>query len=177
MHNQMQTFTIIKAIGLRQVLGLAIITNITLFLTFSSIQFQPQKFMVQNQELSTQSSFDQYLAKVNKHESEKLTKVIYFVNNENNTIGRKGLTYNREYFLNRCNLPCVVTNDKEYLGHDTIDEFDALIFKVRFFKTDEKAKMAVPNKRSPHQRYIMSTHESSREENIPAFINDKYLSK
>ena len=76
--------------------------------------------------------------------------------------------------------------------------FDALIFKIRFFKTDEKgkdsklrknslmfskkrsfflAKAAIPSKRSPHQRYILSTHESSRAENIPPFVNEKYLSR
>ena len=77
--------------------------------------------------------------------------------------------------------------------------FDALIFKIRFFKTDEKGKVsklrkkslvfpkknahiflaeaAIPSKRSPHQRYILSTHESSRAENIPPFVNEKYLSR
>ena len=76
--------------------------------------------------------------------------------------------------------------------------FDALIFKIRFFKTDEKgkefklrknslcfqnkpahflAKAAIPLKRNPHQRYILSTHESSRAENIPPFVNEKYLSR
>ena len=94
-------------------------------------------------------------------------------------------------------MSCLVTNDKEYLGQDNIDMFDALIFKIRFFKTDEKgkpklvkdyflvpnimliflAKAAIPSKRSPHQRYILSTHESSRAENIPPFVNEKYLSR
>ena len=37
-----------------------------------------------------------------------------------------------------CNLSCLVTTDKEYLGQGNIDKFDALIFKIRFFRTDEK---------------------------------------
>ena len=39
------------------------------------------------------------------------------------------------------------------------------------------AKAAIPSKRSPNQRYILSTHESSRAENIPPFVNEKYLSR
>ena len=38
------------------------------------------------------------------------------------------------------------------------------------------AKLAIPNKRRPQQRYILSTHESSRAELVPPFVNDKYLS-
>jgi hypothetical protein len=36
-----------------------------------------------------------------------------------------------------------------------------------------KAKRAVPEKRSPHQRYILSTHESSRQH----FVNDEFMSR
>ena len=38
------------------------------------------------------------------------------------------------------------------------------------------ARAAVPDKRSPHQRYILETHESSRAENIPPFVNAEYMS-
>ena len=37
-----------------------------------------------------------------------------------------------------CKLPCLVTNDKTYLGQDSIDKFDALIFKIRYFKSDDR---------------------------------------
>ena len=102
-------------------------------------------------------------------------------------------------------MSCIVTNDKYYLGEDQVHQFDALIFKIRFFKSNEKgnnkkferfdvhvfcimylkiiimsnlflARAAVPDKRSPHQRYILETHESSRAENIPPFVNAEYMS-
>ena len=38
------------------------------------------------------------------------------------------------------------------------------------------AREAIPDKRSPHQRYILETHESSRAENIPPFVNAEYMS-
>ena len=35
-------------------------------------------------------------------------------------------------------MPCLVTNDKTYLGQDNIDKFDALIFKIRYFRSDDR---------------------------------------
>ena len=87
-----------------------------------------------------------------------------------------------------------MTSDKDYLGKGNIDKFDALFFKIRHFgKNDQgqnfylelleliriicffiKAKKAVPKKRSPHQRYILSTHESA---GFWQFVNRKYMSK
>ena len=32
-----------------------------------------------------------------------------------------------------CNLPCLMTSDKNYLGEGNIDKFDALFFKIRHF--------------------------------------------
>ena len=66
-----------------------------------------------------------------------------------------------------------MTSDKNYLGKGNIDKFDALFFQIRSFDTDYTAKLAVPDKRSPHQRYILSSHESARR----AFVNEKYMSK
>ena len=43
-------------------------------------------------------------------------------------------------FILECNLSCLVTTDKNYLGKDNIDKFDALIFKIQYFRTDEKGK-------------------------------------
>ena len=43
-------------------------------------------------------------------------------------------------FILECNLSCLVTTDKNYLGKDSIDKFDALIFKIQYFRTDEKGK-------------------------------------
>ena len=52
--------------------------------------------------------------------------------------GKSTLTY---LYILGCNLSCMVTNDKEYLGQDKIDQFDALIFKIRFFKTDKNGNI------------------------------------
>ena len=35
----------------------------------------------------------------------------------------------------------------------------------------------MPSKRSSHQRYILETHESSREELVPRYVNEKYFSR
>ena len=35
----------------------------------------------------------------------------------------------------------------------------------------------MPSKRSLHQRYILETHESSREELVPRYVNEKYFSR
>ena len=89
----------------------------------------------------------------------------------------------------------MVTTDKNYLGKDNIDKFDALIFKIQYFRTDEKgkdkcesinafidtltflAKAAIPTRRSPNQWYIMSTQESSSTNNNPPLINNRSLSR
>ena len=39
-----------------------------------------------------------------------------------------------------CKLSCLVTNDKAYLGQDNIDKFDALIFKIRSFRSNDRGK-------------------------------------
>ena len=46
----------------------------------------------------------------------------------------------------------------------------------RFDLKNVLARAALPSKRSPHQRYILNTHESSRAENVPPYVNKKYLS-
>ena len=38
-----------------------------------------------------------------------------------------------------------MTSDKEYLGKDNIDKFDALFFKIRHFDTDEKGEETFKN--------------------------------
>ena len=50
-------------------------------------------------------------------------------------------------------MSCIVTNDKEYLGKDNIDKFDALIFKIRFFKSDDKGKQST-NDLIQHQQFL-----------------------
>ena len=35
----------------------------------------------------------------------------------------------------------------------------------------------MPSKRSSHQRYILETHESSRQELAPQYVNEKYFSR
>ena len=41
-------------------------------------------------------------------------------------------------YIPGCKLPCLMTNDKSYLGQDNIDKFDALIFKIRYFRSDDR---------------------------------------
>ena len=44
-------------------------------------------------------------------------------------------------FFLECNLRCLMTSDKDFLGKDSIDKFDALLFQIRVFDTDEKGKV------------------------------------
>ena len=37
------------------------------------------------------------------------------------------------FSFSECNLPCLMTSDKNYLGEGNIDKFDGLFFKVRHF--------------------------------------------
>ena len=39
-----------------------------------------------------------------------------------------------------CNLPCLMTSDKDYLGKGNIDRFDALYFHAFYANTDDKGK-------------------------------------
>lgn len=179
--NMFKTSTInlaqVYAVLLKLILLLAIVTNTLMLLTFtfylngysmqmtneemgqtysknySQFQYLPHHSKIP-QNLKSIQHIDLNVLQVN--ETTK-TKIILFVNNEANTIGKKGVTYPKSYFVNSkfpidfdspnwflmshasgCKLPCLVTNDKDYLGEDNIDQFDALIFKIRFFKTDEK---------------------------------------
>merc|ERR1712012_844256 len=71
------------------------------------------------------------------------TKHIYYVNRYDKNVGKKGLNikrfdknlvwlrkrhYSVDYFMRKCGFPCLMTTDKEYLGKDNIDKFDALYF-------------------------------------------------
>ena len=44
-------------------------------------------------------------------------------------------------FFLECNLRCLMTSDKDFLGKDSIDKFDALLFQIRLFDTDERGKV------------------------------------
>ena len=41
--------------------------------------------------------------------------------------------YESTFSSSECNLPCLMTSDKNYLGDGNIDKFDALFFKIRHF--------------------------------------------
>jgi len=68
-----------------------------------------------------------------------------------------------------------MTSDKNYLGEGNIDKFDALFFKIRHFGPNFQAKRAVPERRSPHQKYILSTHESA--DYVSVKVNEEYMSR
>ena len=46
-------------------------------------------------------------------------------------------------FFLECNLQCLMTSDKDFLGKDSIDKFDALLFQIRLFNTDERGNFSV----------------------------------
>ena len=54
-------------------------------------------------------------------------------------------------------------DNHDFHGMSTNDKYHSIL-----------AKEAVPRKRSPHQRYIMTSYESARK---ISFINKKYMSK
>ena len=45
-----------------------------------------------------------------------------------------------------CNLPCLMTSDKDYLGKGNIDRFDALYFHAFYVNTDDKGKTRLKSK-------------------------------
>ena len=44
------------------------------------------------------------------------------------------------FFVLECNLPCLMTSDKDYLGEGNVDKFDALYFKLKQFAPDDQGE-------------------------------------
>ena len=103
--SQMQAgqFIVFKIISLREVMYLAMITNLTLFMTYSitynennrNIRPMP-RIEITRTESEVRSSFDKFLEK--KEEVSGRTKFIYHVSNEDSVVGKKGVLFNKEYF-------------------------------------------------------------------------------
>ena len=72
---------------------------------------------------------------------------------------------------------CLVASGRNYLGEGNVDKFDAIVYKIRYFRTDKLACDAIPNKRSQHQRYVLYTVEAPRLELTPRFVNSKCMSQ
>ena len=103
--SQMQAgqFIVFKIISLREVMYLAMITNLTLFMTYSitynennrNIRPMP-RIEITRTESEVRSSFDKFLE--NLEEVNGRTKFIYHVSNEDSVVGKKGILFNKEYF-------------------------------------------------------------------------------
>ena len=90
-------------------LYLAIITNLTLFMTYSityneniNRNVRPISTYEISTEVKVKSSYDKYLEKVEEATGE--TKFIYYVTNENSAVGNQGVLYNKDYFLTSINF-------------------------------------------------------------------------
>ena len=57
---------------------------------------------------------------------------------------------------------CIVTQDRNYFGPGSVDQFDALVIDVRFFLNAKETSEMIPKKRQPFQRYVFHTHEVRR---------------
>ena len=57
-----------------------------------------------------ESSFDKFVNEVNMKLASEEIKYIYQVNNEQNTVGKKGVTFNKEYFIKSKNFmhSCII---------------------------------------------------------------------
>ena len=86
-----------------------LVLNVTLFLTYSlsynEVLFsRPFPRLLPNifsfNAPAAQSSFDKFLHEVELKFGSENTKYIYQVNNEAKTVGKRGITYNEEFFLN-----------------------------------------------------------------------------
>ena len=52
----------------------------------------------------------------------------------------QGHVYNKMPFLTECDLPCLMTSDKDFLGKGNIDKFDALFFRQFEVNTDDRGE-------------------------------------
>ena len=52
-------------------------------------------------------------------------------------------------------IQCLVTKDRNYLGPNTVDQFDALLIQVRFFLKNKETMEMIPKKRKgPFINYV-----------------------
>ena len=76
------------------------ITNLTLFMSYS---INHNKNYIYKRPISryqgiVKSSFDKYLEKI-PEKNKPETKFIYYVTNEESAVGKRGVLYNKDYFL------------------------------------------------------------------------------
>ena len=76
------------------------ITNLTLFMSYSINQNRNivYKRPISRYEVKVKSSFDKYLEKI-PEKNKPETKFIYYVTNEVSAEGKRGVLYNKDYFL------------------------------------------------------------------------------
>ena len=69
-----------------------------------------------------------------------------------------------------------MTTDRNYLGKENVDLFDALVIHIRFFLHKKETLEMIPEKRKSFQRYVFYTHEAPRRFRFP-FYNHELLER